>query len=59
MNVKGKMLKEKKELLATYKIIEAYLSYSISNGQKEKEADLKEAQHNIDELENIIEFLQI
>ena len=58
MNIKKKVLKERRELLARYKIIESYLIDCISNGDKGKENELRETQRNIDELENIIKFLE-
>ncbi|MHA1483402.1 MAG: hypothetical protein ACTSQA_08215 [Candidatus Heimdallarchaeaceae archaeon] len=58
MNIKKKVLKEKRELFARYKIIESYLIDCIANGDKGKENELKEIQMNIDELDNIIKFLE-
>ena len=58
MNIKKQILKEKRGDLERYRVIEEYLSYCISNGDKGKEDELKQVQMNIDELENIIKFLE-
>lgn len=58
MNIKKKMLKERRDLFARYRVTEAYLIDCISNGDKGKEDDLKHVQGDIDELRNIIKFLE-
>lgn len=54
-----KILKEKKELLARNKVAEEYYIYRL--GQKDEQpirATLREIQSDIEELEDIIKFLE-